>query len=580
MFDRNLRPFLGFLGVIALVFASSCSGQVSESPQGSDGPNGGSGGNFDDPSNSASGRFEVPAIDAPPVKIRSHDGVFKPNEGGWRRLTNGQMLRSVGDILGRPAEIAAGLDPDADDELFRTVSARYVETSATAVTRYNSAADEIAAAAVEKGDLGCSPKSSTDPCIDKFVKKYGRRFFRRPLTDDEAKRYGALVRFVGEDSSDLALGLQAALSAFIQSPKFLYLLEYGEEVPGDSRARRYTSFEVASRLAFGITGSTPDDELLDAAADGDLITHKGVRTQVRRLLRGAGARQGLADFFEEHWRLDDLKPGVKDPDVYPEATPELIGDMHEEVRQYVLDFLSSGRPLPELFTHRGTHVSKALADLYDLEFEADKEGASGELTRVRWPSDEPRRGLLGLAAILSATSSPDRSSPTLRGVFIREHVLCQEVPLPPENVDTSLDVDEDGEARTVRETLTRHRDDPACSGCHEFIDPIGLGLENFDGIGRYRTTDAGERTDATGDLDGESFDGLPDLARAIREHPASFPCLVRSFFAHATGAKLGRRQEALIKALARQSEAQGFQLARLVEEVAVSDGFRYLTPAD
>jgi hypothetical protein len=225
-----------------------------------------------------------------------------------------------------------------------------------------------------------------------------------------------------------------------------------------------------------------------------------------------------------------------------------------------------GADFREVFDARNTFVNKELATLYGLPAPSGTDFAAAVL-----PDSGMRAGILGQASFLAVSSQPNRSSPTRRGKFIREMLLCQTIPTPPPNVDPFPDA----APGTARDKLTSHRQNPACASCHQMMDPIGLGLENFDGIGAFLTMDNGQVIDATGDLDGMHFGGPRDLGLALKNHPDAPSCLARNLYRHAVAHIENTGEEAAIALLMKAFQDSGFRFRSLVEGMVQSPAFVY-----
>jgi hypothetical protein len=372
-------------------------------------------------------------------------------------------------------------------------------------------------------------------------------------------------------TSDPWLGLRVVTSAFLQSPGFLYREELGAPDSADPSRRVLTDYELASRLSFFLLNTTPDEELLDAAEAGMLSAAAGLETQAQRLLDSPRAAQATEELFVDYLQLDALTELVKLPEVFPQATETLGAAMRQEtiLSLRTLLFERAG-DFREAFTTTKTFVNAELAELYDLP----RQTSGTEPVEVDLPASGPRAGVITHAGFLATHAHPGRSSPTRRGKFIRESLLCEAIPAPPPNVNTTLP--ETGDARTLREKLTRHREDPACSGCHAMMDPIGLALENFDGIGAYRETENGVAIDASGELDGATFDDARGLGTALAAHPDLTSCFARTLLRYARGALETQSEAAFIATLDGQFTAAGHSMPQLMLQIATDPAFRYV----
>jgi hypothetical protein len=521
----------------------------------------------------------VPSEVTPAPTSTSEPVVFAPSPGAYRRLTNSAFANSLKDLLEGPVEIGP-LEPDSwVVGGLPTVGAAEMSVSELGVEQYQSTVENAVAlafadAARRERILGCVPQGLTDTaCFDGFVRTFGRKVFRQPLSEAQVTRYVDLIHDVGTLQNDAVEGMKAAVTAFLLSPNFLYRLERG--VPDQNLEYwRYTSHEVASRLAYFLTNSTPDAELLELADLDALATPEAVRTQAERLLNSPAGRESVANFAHELFQLRLVAVRAKDPEIYPEYDAELQQAMVEEISAMFSSVVfDQNVSALELFTTRTTTVTKELAALYGIDVAGQADGA---LVTVTLP--EERAGLLGTGGILSIYGSQKEGSPTLRGRFIREVLLCQSIPSPPADVSTTFEDPPAGQVLTKREKLTRHQADPACAPCHALMDPLGLTLESYDAIGRYRTTEQGKPIDLSGNLDGTDFNGGVELGRLIAEKPETAKCMVRNLYRYGTGHVESSKESLVLSGLSENFVANDFNLRDLMLEIVTSEGFRYVAP--
>jgi hypothetical protein len=315
----------------------------------------------------------------------------------------------------------------------------------------------------------------------------------------------------------------------MMAPQSLFIVDRTEPDPARPGDTRLDAYSIASRLSFFLWNAAPDDELLRAAEQGQLQNPAGRAKQVERMLASPRLETGVRAFFDDMLRFDDLAVLAKDPGIYPTFGAETVADAREQtLRTLVEQLIVQKRDYRDLFTSRDTFLSPSLAVIYGV---AAPPGWSAYTS----PADSPRAGLLTQVSFLAAHAHPGRSSPTLRGKALRELLLCQTVPRPPPNVDFSLLEDANSRLKTARERLDLHRSNPVCGGCHKLTDPIGLAFENFDGAGQYRATERGAPIDASGVLDGKSFNDLAGLSQSLRDHPQLSACLVKRVYGWATG---------------------------------------------
>jgi hypothetical protein len=489
-----------------------------------------------------------------------------------KRLTTSQYESSIRDLVGDVA-VPINLEPDASYAGFLVVGGAQSSISALGVERYESAAYEIAEQAMDDPEIvaelvPCDPKGAEDEgCFGQFVTQFGRRAFRRPLTDAETGRYVDVALQAASKLGEFYDGIEFAMAGMLMSPHFLFRVELGT---GEGGKLRYSDYEMASRLSFFLWNTTPDDELLDAAERGELTDLGTLAHHVDRLLASDRAREGVRNFFAERFELHELDDLVKDGEIFTEMSAELGPDAREETLRTVEDLVfDRDADYRDLFTSRKTFVNRKLASLYNVPAPALDDFGPTTL-----PEDSARVGLLGHASVLALHAHSTSTSATLRGLFVRTTLLCGTIPPPPADVDTSLP-EADETFPTLRDRIDQHLTDPACSSCHLIVDPIGLGLEQFDGLGKFRLTENGYPIDASGDLDGSPFEDAETLGEAIAHHPDVASCLTRHLYRYAIAQEERGGDEALIDQLTEQFAYDGYRIKPLLRRIALSDGFRY-----
>jgi hypothetical protein len=493
---------------------------------------------------------------------------------GAQRLTSAQYRNVIRDVFGAQVVVPPALDPDTSQSGFLSVGASFTSISDRGIEEYETAAYSVASQAMADDGiraklLACTPSGPGDEaCARQSLAPLGRRLWRRPLEDAELATLGAVVGKAGTTLGDFNKGFEFGIAALLQSSSYLFRPAVGEVDPA-SGERRYTALEMATRLSFFLTNSGPDDELLDAAAGGDLLTDRGLAEQAQRLLALPAARGAVRNFFTEYLGLDSLLQLSKDPKIFTTFSPEIGPAAREEtlrlIEYHLFDIDADYR---DLFTTHTTFVNPKLASMYEVPAPDPVNFA-----RVELPDDGPRRGLLGHLSFLALNAHPVSSSATLRGKFIRTRFLCNTIPSPPVNVNTALP-EPTGTARTLRERVQQHLTDPSCKNCHLRMDPIGLGFENFDGIGRFRTKDNGAPIDASGDLDGAAFTDALSLGQTLHDHPDVGPCLARNLYRYATSFAESAADEPTILALAQEFRVTGYKVRPLMLAIALSPAFR------
>ncbi len=369
---------------------------------------------------------------------------------------------------------------------------------------------------------------------------------------------------------DFYAGLEMALTSLLVSPNFLFRVEEIEPDPADGSRLRLTSTSVATRLSYLIWNSTPDDELLDVAESGDLLSAGTLTAQAARLLDSPKAEAGIRALFSDLLTFRRIDEGLvrKSPTQFPAFTLTLAGDAKEQTLRTIVDHLVTNElDLRELYTTRRTFLTPSLGSVYAVPF------GGGAWGPYEFAEDGPRAGLLSHVSLMSITAHPGRSSATLRGKFVREVLLCQDIPDPPANVDFSIVENTSGELRTARERLGEHVTNDACAGCHTLMDPIGLAFENFDAIGAYRTQENGANIDASGNLDGQRYDDAIGMGQALRDHESLGPCMTRNLYRYAVGRNPVPGEQVLLTFLDERFADSGYRWGSLIDALVLNDGF-------
>jgi hypothetical protein len=419
----------------------------------------------------------------------------------------------------------------------------------------------------------CRPTTPAEarPCAKEIITRLASRAFRRPVTSDEV---AGLLAFYGEGAAARGFeeGVRMALQAILASPDFVFRLErVGPSAkPGD--VHPLGDLELASRLSFFLWGAPPDEPLLALATAGRLSAPASLREQARRMLADPRA-EALGPRFAAQWlRLQDLDKVHPDRLQYPDFHQQLADAMRRESQLFFNHLVREDRSALELFTADYTFLNERLARHYGIP------GVTGEQFRlVRYP-DDTRRGILGHGSVLTLTSHANRTSPVLRGKWVMEVLLGTPPPPPPPGVPDLEQTkgEQEGRVLTTRERMELHRANPVCNSCHQFMDPIGLALDNFDVTGRWRIKENGASLDTRGRMyDGTDVQSPADLRQALLNRPTP---LLRNFTANLMAYALGRRVEyydmPAVRAIVRQAEANGYRMSRFILGVIESDAFR------
>ncbi len=510
------------------------------------------------------GALEEPPVYQPPL----------PEDPGvvvLRRLNRLEYNNTVRDLLGTALTPADGFPDDTDSDF---------DTSAQALTISPIHARQyLAATEVLLDDLYTSPERlatvvDCDPvaegrvCAEGIVARFAFRAWRRPVSDSQLKPLFSLFDVAESQEEDLATGVRLALQAALLSPHFMFHVELDED-PNSSEPHALSEYELANRLSYFLWSSMPDAELFADAESGELSTDAGLESAVERMLADSKA-EALVDSFAKHWLLlDAMEKHIVDPGAFPAFDDELKLAMIHETRLFFADFLQKDRPIPELLTTRLAFVDARLAAHYGLDY------SGANFSRVN-TSDSVRIGLLTQGTILTATSGSAQTAPVKRGRWVLKNLLCSAPPPPPPDIP-ALEEEDDGSPKTLRERLEAHRSDPSCAGCHQLLDPIGFGLENFDAVGQYRTEYEGQPIDASSAfVDGRSFETPEEMARLLSEDPALKKCVTQQLLSFALGRDFGkgRDDDRLWIGATSQAAGEGAGLASTIRAVVMSDPFR------
>ncbi len=395
--------------------------------------------------------------------------------------------------------------------------------------------------------------------------------WRRPATEEEIDRLAALVLRVTEDGSSFERGVQTAIQATLVSPRFLFRLEQDPTDAGPNAVRDLDGFELASRLSYFLWSSTPDEELLAAAKAGTLTQSEELERQTRRLLADPRSR-AIVDNFASQWlQLRSLAIVSPNPRRFPKFTKELRGDMRRETEMLFETILREDRSIIEFLSADYTFVNERLAAHYGIE------GVQGDEFRRVPVNAEQRGGLLGQASILTVTSNPTRTSPVKRGKWILENLLAAPPPPAPANVPPLKEsTRREPIELSLKQRMAEHRSNPACAACHQLMDPLGFGLENYDATGVWRTNDGYADIDATGDLpDGRTFNGPKELRTILLERSDDFrKCFAERLLTYSLGRGLEYFDECAIHQIAEQGEVQGDKASAYILGIVNSPAFR------
>jgi hypothetical protein len=484
-----------------------------------------------------------------------------------RRLTPREYNNTVRDLLQLGATAAPVLDETStSDAGFDNLGTGF-SVSEQLLAQLLDAAEKLAARADPLKLSACDAKTTGEPaCAQKLIADFGRRALRRPLEAAEVGEYTALYDAARTAGDDYATGLRAIITRMLMSPELLHHVERGVAAAAPTESPRLTQYELAARLSYLAWETMPDDTLLAAAAGGTLAGPE-VAAQMKRLLADARAKEMVWHFHRQWLRLDDLLGVTKNKERYPsfEATRS---DLRESMRRFLDDVVWAGGDVKKLLTSPTYFASPKMAPFYGLTVPGTD--------FVRIDADPAQRaGLLTQPALLAMLGKADASAPILRGVFVRERLLCSPLPPPPPGASTIPPGTP--MAKTTRELYANLTAGSPCNACHDQINPIGFGFEHYDAIGKWRDVDGTTPVDATGNLSVSDvagpFDGAVALAGKLAGSRDIEACLSRQWFRFGFGRFVMPGDGPLIDQVAARRRADGGRLTALPEAVAGLEAF-------
>ncbi len=499
-----------------------------------------------------------------------------PGRVTLHRLNRAEYDNTVRDLLGTSLTPAAEFPIDDRGSGFDNM-ADVLSLSPLHLSLYSEAGQALVAEALASPEqraaiMTCDVATGGDACVREILRQFAYRAWRRPVADDELERLMAPVAVALANGDDYEVGVGLALRVVLLSPHFIFRVELDPE-PTSLTPHPLGSYEVASRLSYFLWSSMPDAALFASAESGALVDPAVVATEASRLLKDPRA-QALIDNFAGQWlQLRSIEDLLPDAAKFPSFDPALQQAMQAETSLLFREVAFAGLPANQLLTADFTFANDRLAQHYGLPAPG-----STEPVRISLAGNVERGGLLSHAGILSLTSHPNRTSPVKRGKWVMDELLCAVIPPPPPDVDVSATAAAAEQGLSQREALEQHRANPACAACHTLMDPIGLGLENYDVIGAYRTMDANKPIDSAGMLPtGEAFSGPRELAQIIAAKPEFTRCMTQKLYTYALGRppsdEAGHLDPSTIDAIAARFSASGNAFSELVAAVVQSPTF-------
>ncbi len=422
----------------------------------------------------------------------------------------------------------------------------------------------------------CRPRTGPEetPCARRIITALVGRAYRQPAAGADLDR---VLKFYeqGRRSGGFDSGIEMAVQRILASPKFVFRVERDPEGAAPGTASPVSDLELASRLSFFLWSSIPDDDLLRAAEHGNLKDPAAFDRQVRRMLDDPKSEALISNFAGQWLQLRNVRNVQPNSDEFPDFDDNLRQGFRRETELLFESILREDRNVLDLLTADYTFVNERLARHYGIP---DVYGSRFRRVAV---AEEPRRGLLGQGSILALTSHAERTSPVVRGKWILENILGMPVPPPPPDVPPLKENQEGQRPRTMREQMAEHRANAVCASCHKIMDPVGFALENFDAVGAWRSQEAGQPIDASGELaDGTKVDGIDGLRRALVSRPEVFAgTLTEKLLTYALGRGLDYRDMPTVRAIVRDAARQDYRFSSIILGVVHSVPFQMRTAA-
>jgi Protein of unknown function (DUF1592)/Protein of unknown function (DUF1588)/Protein of unknown function (DUF1595)/Protein of unknown function (DUF1585) len=500
-----------------------------------------------------------------------------PGPSTMQLLTVEQYLNTMHDLVGANPQVDTLFAGAISPKTFGLVQGNVAQVD---LETYGKAAETVATgltgdATKLNGLAPCAATADKRTCARTFLSSFASRAYRAPLTDGaDIERHLALYD-VGASTS-YAHGIEMLLRGVLQAPRFLYRAEPGTSEQVGPNAVKLSGHEVATRLSYTLWNTMPDAKLTALAADGTLGTKEAVAAQLTWMLADPRGAKSVRRFVEGWLALSDVDTIVKDGQAFPDWSGSSLRTALKGQAQTFFDYVlaSQSGSLSSLLTSTTVFVNQAVSGYYGV--------TGGAAFQPIERADGTVSGMLTLPALLSMLAKPLESSPIYRGKFVREQLLCQELPAPPPNVPNPPDT---MPGVSTREKFKEHETNPACAGCHTLMDPLGLGFENFDAVGRYRTIDNGQPVDASGeafstaDMDGK-FVGVVELGKKLAASAEVEECVARQWFRFFLSRFEQDVDGCSMKNLVDQFRASGKSLNSLPVAVVQTDAFLYRRPID
>ncbi len=502
------------------------------------------------------------------------NGPKDPGRVTIRRLNKAEYNNTIRDLLGIKFTPADDFPADDVGYGFDNIG-DVLSMPPILMEKYLAAAEKVVEKTFAEAD---ARKHIMNPVVPEKYKNerrsvqilavFAERAWRRPLTENEVKRLEALFDVAFRNGESTEGGVCLAMQAVLVSPHFLFRIEADPDPKEPNAVRTLNEWELATRLSYFLWSSMPDEELFKQAREDTL--RQNLDEQVKRMLKDPKANALVENFSGQWLQTRSLKTFAPDPKLFPTFTEKLREAMIKETDLYFEAIMREDRSVLEFIDSDYTFVNETLAKHYGIS------GVKGdEFRKVKLPDDR-RGGVLTQASVLSVTSNPTRTSPVKRGKWILENILNAPPPPPPPDVPELKEGDQQELKGTLRQRMEQHRANPSCAICHQRLDPLGFGFENFNAIGGWRTKDGGQDIDPSGVLPtGETFKGPAELRAILKKRQDEFAkCLAEKMLTYALGRGTERYDRCAVEEIARRLKKDDYRFSTLVIEIVGSDPFQ------
>jgi mono/diheme cytochrome c family protein len=500
------------------------------------------------------------------------NGRKDPGRVTLRRLNRAEYNNSIRDLVGIDFQPANDFPQDDVGYGFDNIG-DVLSLPPLLMEKYVAAAEKIvekALASPEARKRLFVATTQNEESARQILERFAGRAYRRPVTGEELRRLLRFVAMAEKERDGFETGVGLAVQAILVSPHFLFRVEIDPR-PNDPQAIHPISpFELASRLSYFLWSSMPDDELFELARKKTLQSPDVLEAQVRRMLTDPRSR-ALVDNFAGQWlQLRSLKDFKPDPDLFPNFDEKLRAAMLKETELFFGSILREDRSILDFLDADYTFVNGRLAKHYGLP------GVQGERFRRVSLTATPRGGILTQAAVLAVTSNPTRTSPVKRGKWILDNILGTPPPPPPPGVGELKDDKKAELSGTLRQRMEQHRANPNCASCHQRMDPLGFGFENFDAIGAWRSREGKHVIDSSGTLPGgQTFKGPSELRAILKQRQDTFArCLSEKLLTYALGRGVERPDRCALDEIVKAAAKDNCKFSRMAIEIVKSDPFQ------